>query len=181
MVNKLIDGVSFLYPSPHPENPNSKPTNSTKNSTRQSRNRTGRPPRNCCTKSPMPPTTSKRLPMQREVAKNFGIFVGEAEAQIVEEGAEGRYAHIQALHLADFLLKYGPTSLVNSLKENIYEFRNFDNYTLMADGVDRGESSILHTIQSANNREHSCRFSPMNKFCPTNGQKRSKSRTEWPM
>ncbi len=42
------------------------------------------------------------------------------------------------MHLTDFLLKYGPTSLVNALKENIYEFRNFDNYTLVQEGIDRG-------------------------------------------
>lgn len=33
--------------------------------------------------------------------------------------------------------------MVNTLKENIYEFRNFDNYTLVVEGIDRGESSIF--------------------------------------
>jgi hypothetical protein len=55
------------------------------------------------------------------------------------------------LHLTDFLLKYGPTTLVSALKENIYEFRNFDNYTLVLDGIDRGESSTLALIQSGSN------------------------------
>ena len=51
---------------------------------------------------------------------------------------------MQTLHLVDFLAKNGPTSSVNAFKENIYEFRNFDSYTLVADGLDRGESSKFH-------------------------------------
>ena len=86
----------------------------------------------------MQPTISTLPPMQRERTAHTGISLGEAETQILEESAEGRYGDIQALHLSDFLLKYGPTSLVNALKENIYEFRNFDNYTLITEGVDRG-------------------------------------------
>jgi hypothetical protein len=76
--------------------------------------------------------------------------VGEAEAQELEEGAEGTLHGTQALHLTDFLLKYGPSSLVNALKENVYEFRNFDSYTLVLEGIDRGESSSPSPIQSGN-------------------------------
>lgn len=30
--------------------------------------------------------------------------------------------------------------LIDHLKENVYEFRKLDDYTQMADGIDRGES-----------------------------------------
>lgn len=152
MVNKLIDGVSFLYPSPHPASPSSRLTNSRRSSTRPSRRRTGRPPRNCCTRSPTPPTTSIDGVTQREGATHPGLPLGEAQAQELEEGPQSTPPITQALHLTDFLLKYGPTSLVNALKENLYEFRNFDNYTLVVDGVDRGESSTPSPIQSGSNR-----------------------------
>jgi hypothetical protein len=78
--------------------------------------------------------------MQREGTAHPRLPLGEAEAQELEEGPQGTPFRTQTLHLADFLLKYGPSSLVAALKENIYDFRNFDSYSLVADGVDRGES-----------------------------------------
>jgi hypothetical protein len=50
-------------------------------------------------------------------------------------------------------MKYGPTSITTALKENIYEFRNFDNYTLNTEGVDRGESSIPFLIKLGSSPE----------------------------
>lgn len=45
---------------------------------------------------------------------------------------------LKTLHLVEFLLKNGPSSVISSFKYDIYHFRSFSDYQHYSDGVDRG-------------------------------------------
>ena len=65
----------------------------------------------------------------------------QIKAQELEESIEGKDLCMQTLHLIDFLIKYGPTAVVDSFKENVYEFRKMDDFNARSGGIDQGESS----------------------------------------
>lgn len=90
----------------------------------------------------MLPSISNTTTTQRKSATYYRLHLGKNQTQKLEKSAQSSPTPIKTLHLVDFLIKYGPTSLIDNFKENVYEFRKLDDYTNMSDGIDRGESGM---------------------------------------
>jgi hypothetical protein len=84
--------------------------------------------------------------------------MGQTAEQELEEGPQSKRVLTETLHLIDFLIKYGPTSIVDNFKENVYEFRKLDDYSHKSGSIDQGESSKIVITQSENKPKLSSGF-----------------------
>lgn len=87
----------------------------------------------------MPLTRGMVVLNQLKGREDSCFYLGEAEEQELEEGAEGTKIAIQTLHLIAFMIKYAPSTA--PYKEGLYDLRALDSYVLVEAGLDRGEAS----------------------------------------